>query len=154
MLNVKITYLHIWQLSFAGLAGFVLFLAVFSPFFHDYILLSAAKISTCIFLSFLFTYFFVPIRWYLKPLKGRNQNRNLARLQTRFSQSHFSCQLALEAPPPKQPQTRTSEPFCRLVYRLSRDSRYYVSKCELLVFIRQLRPVLVSWSFRRELETS
>ena len=119
MLNVKIICLHIRQLSFAGLAGFV---TVFSPSFHDYILLSAAKISTCIFLSFLFTCFFVIIRWYLKPLKGRNQNRNLARPQTRFSQTHFSCQLALEAPPPKQLQTRTSEPFRRLVYRLSRDS--------------------------------
>ena len=44
----------------------------FFPFFHDYILLSAAKISSCNILSFLFTFFFVPIRQYLKPLKGRN----------------------------------------------------------------------------------
>ena len=33
------------------------------------------------------------------------------------------------APPPKQPQTRTSEPASRLVYRLSRDSRYLLLGC-------------------------
>ena len=30
------------------------------------------------------------------------------------------------APPPKQPQTLTNKPARRLVYRLSRDSRYLV----------------------------
>ena len=40
--------------------------------------------------------------------------------------SHSSCQLALVAPPPKQPQTSTSNPARRPVYRLSRDSRYLV----------------------------
>ena len=58
ILNVK-KYLHFRQLSFAGLAGFV---AAFFPFFRDYILLSAAKISSCNFLPFLFTFLFVPIR--------------------------------------------------------------------------------------------
>ena len=41
-------YLHIWQLSFAGLTGFVV---AFFPLFRDYILLSAAKISSCNILS-------------------------------------------------------------------------------------------------------
>ena len=36
------------------------------------------------------------------------------------------------APPPKQPQTRTSEPASRLVYRLSRDSRYLLLGCPFL----------------------
>ena len=55
--NVK-KYFHIRQLSFSGLAGFV---DAFFPFFYDYILLSTAKISSCNFLSFLFTFFFVSI---------------------------------------------------------------------------------------------
>ena len=58
ILNVK-KYLHFRQLSFAGLAGFV---SAFFPFFRDYILLSAAKISSCNFLPFLFTFLFAPIR--------------------------------------------------------------------------------------------
>ena len=58
ILNVK-KYLHIRQLSFAGFAGFVV---AFFSFFHDYILLSSAKISSCNILSLLFTFLFVPIR--------------------------------------------------------------------------------------------
>ena len=34
--------------------------------------------------------------------------------------------LAMVSQPPKQPQTLTSKPARRLVYRLSRDSRYLV----------------------------
>ena len=52
-------YLHIRQLSFAGFASFV---AAFFRLFHNYILLCAAKISSCNILSFFFTSFFVPIK--------------------------------------------------------------------------------------------
>ena len=58
----------------------------------------------------------------LTPLKGRNLEKT--GLQARFSPSLSSCRLALVAPPPKQFETRTSEPARRLVYRSSGDSRY------------------------------
>ena len=75
-------YLHIRQLSFAGFAGFV---AAFFRLFRNYIFLCAAKISSCNILSFLFTSFFIPIRQYLKPLKGRiKKKKDLGRLQARF----------------------------------------------------------------------
>ena len=45
--------------------------------FRNYIFLCAAKISSCNILSFLFTSFFVPIRWYLKPLKGEIKKKRL-----------------------------------------------------------------------------
>ena len=114
--------MHIRQLSFAGFAGFV---AAFFRLFRNYIFLCAAKISSCNILSLLFTSFFVPIRWYLKPLKGRiKKKKDFARLQARVSSSHSSRQLGVVVPPPKQLETRTIEPARRLVYRLSRDSRY------------------------------
>ena len=77
----------------------------FFRLFHNYVLLCAAKTSSCNILSFLCTSLFIPIRQYLKPLKGhikKKKKKNLARLQARFSSSHSSRQLALVAPPPKQ----------------------------------------------------
>ena len=47
-------YLHIRQLSIAGFEVFVTALIFF--FFYDYILLYAAKISSCNFLLFLLTF--------------------------------------------------------------------------------------------------
>ena len=140
-------YLHIRQLSFAGFAGFV---AAFFRLFHNYIFLCAAKISSCNILSFLCTSFFVPIRQYLKPLKGRIKKT-----------TQLVCRLAFPRPillasqrwwlhrKTTVPQTRTGKPARRPVYRLSRDSRYLqlfihdFSNCVLLVFIRQLCRVIV-----------
>ena len=51
--NVK-KYLHIRQLSFSGLAGFV---DAFFPFFYDYFLLSTAKFPRAIFCHFCSHFF-------------------------------------------------------------------------------------------------
>ena len=59
--------------------------------------------------------------WHLlrSEIKGKKTG-----LQARFSPSLSSCRLALVAPPPKQFETRTSEPARRLVSCSSGDSRY------------------------------
>ena len=64
ILNVK-KYLHIRQLSFSGLAGFV---AAFFPFFRDYFAI-CRKISSCTFLSFL-SHFFCSYQIVLEISEG------------------------------------------------------------------------------------
>ena len=56
------------------------------------------------------------------------KKKTLSACRLAFSPLHSSCQLALVAPPPNQPQTLTSKPVRRLVYRLFRDSRYFVKR--------------------------
>ena len=105
--------MHIRQQS---LAGFAVCCHGLFPFFHDYILLSSAKISSCNFLSFLLTFCFVLLEHLDSRLKGLNKKKEkeIARL------------LVMVASLSKQPQTLTSKPARRLVYRLSRGSRYFV----------------------------
>ena len=55
----------------------------------------------------IFVLFLLDSTWNL--LRGEIKNRNLARLQARFSSSHSSFQVALMVPQLRQPQIRTSE---------------------------------------------
>ena len=63
------------------------------------------------------------VSWQL--LGGEIKQKKPCRLA--FPRSILPCQLELVAPPSKQPQTLTSKPARRLVYRfyLARDSRYF-----------------------------
>ena len=107
------------------------FCHVFLLFYKDYIFLSAAKILL-VQLSVIFVHVLLCPYW-IRPwhlLRGEKktnkQTNKQTGLQARFSPSLSSCQQALVAPPPKQLETRTSEPARKLVYRSPGDSRYLV----------------------------
>ena len=120
-------YLHIRQLSFALFAVFV---TVFFPFLHRlYISICRKNPPRATFCHFCSHFALSLLDKTLTPVKGWKTNKQTNKqtgLQARFSPSLSSCQQALEAPPPKQLESRTSEPARRLVYRSSGDSRYLV----------------------------
>ena len=107
----------------------LVYLQVLSPLFSVssitifcYLPQKSPRATFCHFCSHL-SLFLLDGTWNLLRDEFKKK-KNLAHLQARFSSSHSSRQLGLVAPPPKQLETRTSEPARRPVYRLSRDSRY------------------------------